>query len=174
MKKLLAALCAAAILTGCVGTSKSNRPLTAMGDAPEFSLKDLNGGEITSAQLKGKVVIIDFWATWCVPCRMEVPSYNTLSAQQKEKGVELVGVTFDSGSVDKVRAAVKELGILYPIAMANDDIDKDFGGTYGYPTTYLIGKDWKIYRKFTGALANKKEILERDIKVLLEKPVVAD
>ena len=174
MKKLLATLCAAALLTGCVSTSKSNRPLTAIQDAPEFSLKNVQGGEIKSDHLKGKVLVLDFWASWCTPCKAEIPNYNYLHAKYKDQGLEFLGVTFDSGSIDKVKAAVAEFNIQYPVSMATDEIDNALGGHLGYPTTFLIGRDWKVYRKIPGVLPNKKEVLERDIKVLLERSVVTD
>jgi cytochrome c biogenesis protein CcmG/thiol:disulfide interchange protein DsbE len=169
MKKLLAALCVAALLAGCVTTSKSNKPLKVMQDAPEFALKNVQGGEITSASLKGKVLVLDFWATWCPPCKAEIPNYNQLAAQYKAQGVEFLGVTFDSGTIDKVKKEVAELEIQYPVSMATDEIDAALGGHLGYPTTFVIGKDWKVYRKINGMIPNKKEFLEKDIRELLEK-----
>ena len=169
MKKLLALLCGAALLAGCVNTSKSNRPLKVMQDAPEFALKNVQGGEITSASLKGKVLVLDFWATWCPPCEAEIPNYNQLYAQYKAQGVEFLGVTFDSGSIDAVKKEVAALEIHYPVSMATDEIDAALGGHLGYPTTFVIGKDWKVYRKINGMIGNKKEFLEKDIRELLEK-----
>src|SRR4029434_1425566 len=131
-------LCAAAFLTGCVGTSKSNRPLSAIQKAPEFSLKNVQGGEIKSEHLKGKILVLDFWATWCPPCKAEIPNYNYLRETYKDKGVEFLGVTFDSGSIDKVKEAVKDFNIQYPVSMATDEIDEQLGGHLGYPTTFLI------------------------------------
>jgi len=174
MKKLLAALCAAALLTGCVGTSKSNRPLIPMQKAPEFELENVLGGKVKSSDLKGKVLVLDFWATWCVPCLSEIPNYNQLAAQYKNKGVEFVGVTFDSGSMAKVKAAIADLKVQYPITMATDEVDNALGGHLGYPTTFLIGKDWQVYRKISGVLPGKKDVLEKDIKALLEKSDATD
>jgi cytochrome c biogenesis protein CcmG, thiol:disulfide interchange protein DsbE len=170
MKNLLAALSAALLLAGCVNTSKSNRPLVALQEAPQFTLRNVRGGELKSSDLRGKVVIVDFWATWCPPCKAEIPEYNELYARMKSQGVELVGVTFDSGSIDKVQAAVKELQIEYPVGMANDLIDAAFGGHVGYPTTFLVGKDWKVYRQIAGSPPTKMKDLERDINALLAKP----
>jgi thiol-disulfide isomerase/thioredoxin len=170
MKNLLATLCGVVLLAGCVNTSKSNRPLRVLQDAPEFSLKNVLGGELKSADLKGKVVIADIWATWCVPCKVEIPGYNELRAKYKDMGVEFVGITYDSGSMEKVKPYLKDLEIQYPVVMGTDEVDAAFGGHPGYPTTILIGKDWKVYRKIIGSVPAKKAMIEKDILALLEKP----
>jgi thiol-disulfide isomerase/thioredoxin len=171
MKILLAALTTALLLSGCVATSKSNKPLVALQKAPNFSLKNVLGGDLKSEELKGKVVVIDFWATWCVPCKAEIPEYIELRRKLKDQGVEFVGVTFDSGSsVEDVKPFLKDLKIDYPVVMGTDEIDTAFGGHPGYPTTFLVGKDWKIYRKIFGSDPNKITRLEKDITELLAKP----
>jgi thiol-disulfide isomerase/thioredoxin len=173
MKKLLTALCVAFLLAGCVGTSKSNKPLAIIAPAPEFSLKNVLGGETGSADLKGKVVVVDFWATWCAPCKVEIPEYNKLRAKLKDQGVEFLGVVFESGnSVEDIKPFVKEFQMQYPVVMGTDAVDAAFGGAVGYPTTFLVGKDWKIYRRFIGADSKKMQKLEKDIIDLLAKPDV--
>lgn len=169
MRNLLAVICSALVLAGCVNTSKSNKPLVALQKAPEFTLKNVLGGELKSSDLKGKVVVVDFWATWCPPCKAEIPNYNKLRAKMKDKGVEFVGVTFDSNSIEDVKPYVKDLEIEYPIVMGTDQVDAAFGGHPGYPTTFLVGKDWKVYRKIFGSQADKIETLEKDINALLAK-----
>src|SRR5437773_2066713 len=98
MKKLFALLGCAALLAGCINTSKSNRPRTPLKfiqDAPQFTLKNVRGGELKASDIKGKVVILDFWATWCAPCKAEIPEYNELRKKVKDRGAEFFGVTFD-------------------------------------------------------------------------------
>jgi thiol-disulfide isomerase/thioredoxin len=170
MKNLLAALCSALLLASCVNTSKSNKPLVVLQKAPEFKLQKVRGGELSASELKGKVVVVDFWATWCVPCKEEIPHYNELRAKMKNRGVEFLGVTYDSGSsLDKILEVMKELEMEYPVVMGTDEVDAAFGGHYGYPTTFLVGKDWKVYRKIIGSPPNKMQNLERDIDALLAK-----
>lgn len=169
MKNLIVALFSVCLIAGCVNTSKSNRPLVILQEAPEFSLKNVLGGELKSQDLKGKVVVLDFWATWCVPCKQEVPNYNELRETYKDKGVEIVGVTYQSGNLDEVKPFLDELGIEYPIVMGTDSVEAALGGAPGYPTTFLVGKDWKVYRKIFGSPPNKIESLEKDINALLDK-----
>ena len=172
MKILFAAVSFALLLFGCVNTSKSNRPLVILQKAPDFTMKNVLGGELKSDDLKGKVVVVDFWATWCVPCKVEIPEYNKLRAKLKDQGVEFLGVTFESGSsVENVKPFLKELQIEYPVVMGTDEVDVAFGGHPGIPTTFLIGKDWKVYRKIFGSSSVKIENLEKDIIALLAKPV---
>src|SRR6185436_6024793 len=122
MKNLLVVLGVAILLTGCVNTSKSNvarKPLKPLQDAPEFTMRNVRGGEpLSSKDFKGKVVVVDFWATWCVPCKAEIPEFNKLRAKYKDQGVEFLGVTFDASNVDAVQPFIKELEIEYPLGMA--------------------------------------------------------
>ena len=174
MKNLLLVLVSAILLSGCVNTSKSNvarKPLTALEDAPQFQIKNVRGGEpLNSKDFKGKIVVVDFWATWCVPCKAEIPDFNRIRAKYKDRGVEFLGVTFQSESaIEDVMVHVKDLEIQYPVGMGTDQIDVGFGGHSGYPTTFLVGKDWKVYRKMFGAKPGTIENLEKDIEELLEK-----
>lgn len=172
MKIVLAALAAVLLLPGCVNTSKQNKPLVALKKAPEFTLKNVLGGELKSDDFKGKVLVVDFWATWCVPCKKEIPEYNELRRKYKDQGVEFLGVTFDS-SEKQFKQFVEETRIDYPVVWGTDAVDAAFGGHPGLPTTFLIGRDWKIYRKIFGNTGSKIEMMEKDILVLLERPAEA-
>lgn len=159
MKILVAALSAALLLTGCVNIQK----------APEFSLKKVTGGELKSSDLKGKVVVVDFWATWCVPCKKEIPEYIKLREKLKGLDVEFVGITFDSQGPEEVMPYLKELGITYPVVMGTDEVDVGFGGHLGYPTTFLVDKKWNIHKKFLGNVPTKMASLEKEITKLLNE-----
>jgi thiol-disulfide isomerase/thioredoxin len=115
--------------------------------APAWSLTDLDGKPVTSAQLKGKVVILDFWATWCVPCRTEIPGYIALQRKYGADGLAIVGVSVDTEGLAVVRKFVKDMGINYTVVMVDDDILRSFNPA-GYPTTYIIDRDGLIrFRK---------------------------
>jgi thiol-disulfide isomerase/thioredoxin len=161
-----------AFLSGAVLLSQQpRRPLTVLQDAPEFDLKNVLGGELHSKDFKGKVVVVDFWATWCVPCKVYIPDYNVLRARLKDKGVEFLGLTFESGTAEAISPFVKELQIQYPVAVGTDAVDAGFGGTPGFPATFVVGKDWKIYRRILGSTPDKMRNLEKDIEELLARQV---
>jgi thiol-disulfide isomerase/thioredoxin len=135
--------------------------------APEYTLENIAGGTMSSDDLKGKIAIVDFWATWCAPCIEEIPNYNELSAKYADKGVVLLGVTLESGSIDEVKPKVTEFNMKYPVVMGNDKVVEGFGGVFGFPTTFVVTQDGKIYQKYLGLRSNKRELLEKDIEKLL-------
>lgn len=135
---------------------------------PEISLKQLDGKTVDINELKGNVVVLDFWATWCGPCITEIPHYNKLQEKYADKGLKIVGVTMASGEAKEVKPFTKRHNMKYSIFMGDDSQAYDFN-IIGFPTTYLLTKDWKIYRKYVGAGPRKSEQLEADIKRLLEQ-----
>ena len=149
------------------GTSTSEISDQTEVSAPEFDLVNVAGGRTKSADIKGKVAVIDFWATWCAPCIVEIPNFNDLHAEHKSKGVQMLAITVESGSLDKIKPKVAQFEMTYPVLVGNDKVVEGFGGQRGFPTTYVVTKDWKIYKKYLGMRANKKELIEKDIEKLL-------
>ena len=133
--------------------------------APAWSLVNLEGKPVTSESLKGKVVIVDFWATWCGPCRASIPHLVALQNTYKAKGFEVVGVSLDQQGPAVVEAFVNKYEIPYTIVMGNQKVVDSFGGVRGIPTAFIISQDGKIYRKIVGLVA--KEQYEKDVKALL-------
>jgi thiol-disulfide isomerase/thioredoxin len=148
--------------------AKLDKPSAREGkQIPQFDLANVAGGSIKNSDLKGKVTVIDFWATWCEPCQVEIPKYNELRQKYAGKDVEIVGVTIESGSLADIKPKVEEFQMAYPVVVGDDKVVEGFGGIIGYPTTFLVSKDGTIYKKFLGSPPGKQEQLEKDIDALL-------
>ncbi len=133
--------------------------------APDFTLPDLDRRQIKLADLKGSVVVMDFWATWCGPCLAEMPAFNSLHAKYAGRGVKVIGIAVQSGWAQDIEPYRDRYKIAYPILVGDDEVVEKYG-VIGFPTTYILDKDLKVHRKFTGKLP-RKEDLEREIESLL-------
>ena len=133
---------------------------------PNFSLKDLRGKELSSAGFRGKVVLVDFWATWCQPCKKEMPGYQKLLDAYGKRGLVVVGFKFDTmaDTEDPVRFA-RRIGVRYPLAVASDSVRKAFGGIEGLPTTLLYDRDGILRQKIVGF--EYTSVVESELKPLL-------
>jgi peroxiredoxin len=132
---------------------------------PEWSLKDVEGKTVRAADFKGKVVILDFWATWCGPCRAEIPGFIALQKQYKKRGLVVVGLSVDEDGADVVKPFVQKLGMNYPVVLAEKKTQEAFGGIEAVPTTFLIDREGRIVKEHMG-FADKDEF-ENEIKPLL-------
>src|SRR6201984_2181891 len=120
-------------------------------DLPEFSVKDLQGRELTSADLRGKVVLIDFWATWCQPCKKEMPGYQKLLDQYGPPGFVVIGFKFDTMQETAAPGRfARKIGVHYPLAVASDELKLKFGGIEGLPTTMLYDRQGVLRQKIIG------------------------
>ena len=135
--------------------------------APDFEVTALDGSVLQLSALKGKVVLVDFWATWCPPCVAEVPHFNELYTNYKDQGFEIVGLSTDEGGDGVVRSFVKSHGVRYPVAMAREEIARSYGGIHGLPTTFLIDKKGDVVKRYLG-YRDKKEF-EKEIRKLLSE-----
>lgn len=128
-------------------------------------MKDLDGKEVSLASFKGKVILLNFWATWCGPCKAEIPGFVELQEQFK-KDLVIVGYSVDD-TADKARAFAKEWKINYPILLGEgrEDVQDAFGPIYGIPASFLISKDGKVCRRHMGIAP--KAVFEKEIKALL-------
>ena len=147
--------------TGAAGTNGQKSM------APEFELERVSGGTLKSDDLKGKITVVDFWATWCEPCIEEIPNYNKLHASYVDKGVEFLGITVESGKLSEIKPKVEDFQMKYPVVVGNDKVVEGFGGLIGFPTTFIVDKDWRVYKKYLGMTRNKRDMIEKDIQKLI-------
>ncbi len=134
--------------------------------APNFTLVDTKGKKISLSKYRGKVVILDFWATWCPPCRRGIPDLIDIQKQYKNK-VAVIGVSLDTDTKKNVVPFIKNIGINYPIVYANEKIVNDYGNIEAIPTTFIIDKKGNITQRYVG-LQPKFKLIE-DINKLLGK-----
>lgn len=138
--------------------------------APAFSLTDISGKPLNLSDYKGKVVMLDFWATWCGPCRIEIPWFVELQNRYGGQGFVVIGISMDDGPAPVVEF-YRELKMNYPVAMGNERLGELYGGILGLPTTFLIGRDGRIYAKHVGA--SDISVFEEEIKQLVAMDAAA-
>ncbi|MHB8880207.1 MAG: peroxiredoxin family protein [Thermodesulfovibrionales bacterium] len=131
--------------------------------APDFSLKDLYGEKGSLSALKGKVVLINFWASWCPQCRNEIPGFQKIYEASKDRGFSIIGIALD----DVTPASIKQLKLTYPIVRADDKVVKDYGGVKGIPLSFLVGRNGKIIKIINGEYPESS--LKADLESALNK-----
>jgi thiol-disulfide isomerase/thioredoxin len=172
----------AAVFSGCKSGSTLFSSSRAAGSAkpanlpnePDVTFEGLQGNNIPLASLKGKVVLVNFWATWCDPCKAEIPDLIGLQNKYGTKGFTVLGVSMDEDGKSVVQSFVQstqfDVGgnsttMNYPVVMGNDDIATKFGGLFGYPTSFLLTRDGKVDERFLGV--PRMDTLEKEIQGLL-------
>ena len=138
--------------------------------APPFVLRDLDGKIVSTEDWKGKVVILNFWATWCPPCRQEIPELIRLQTAYKDK-LQIVGASEDDDAPQKVREFVQQHGMNYPVVMATKELADNYGGVPALPTSFIIDPQGRVVQKHTGLY--EYEVYERDVRALSGLPVDA-
>ena len=118
--------------------------------APAWKLKDADGKEVSSAQFKGKVIVVDFWATWCGPCRHEIPGYIALQKKYAKDGLVIVGVAVND-TEPAVKSFAAKQGVNYTVVMGDDAVVEAFGGMEAIPTTFIIDREGKIRERKVGS-----------------------
>jgi len=162
---------AVALIVGAVYLTKSNFPASSQSAespgtgaseaafaeaptdgklAPDFTLTSTEGKPIKLSDYRGKVVVLDFWATWCPPCKAEIPDFIKLYSKYKGDGFQMLGVSLDQGGLNDVVPFIKDHGINYPIVLGTEEVVSAYGGIRGIPTTFVIDKKGNVRDSFMG------------------------
>lgn len=147
-----------------VGAGRAPR-LTQASLAPDFSLDSLEGKSVRLSDLRGKAVLLNFWATWCGPCRIEMPWFVDLQNKYGGEGLQIIGVAMDEASKEDIAKFAKDMGINYPILIGKESVGEQYGGVNNLPQSFFIGRDGKVVDKIFG-LRGKGEIEDAIKKAL--------
>lgn len=123
--------------------------------APDFTLPMLDGGTFRMSEHEGEVLVVNFWATWCAPCRIEIPDLIEMQSDLGEEGIQIVGISLDHQGQDVVEAFADEAGINYPILLDDGKVAAQFGGVYALPTTIIVDREGMIRRRIPGLVTRQ-------------------
>jgi len=134
---------------------------------PEFSEKNITAdGMVESENFAGKVLLVNFWATWCPPCRKEIPSLIKIQDKYKDKGFSVIGISMDEGGRRGVGKFIKKLAVNYPVFIGNAKLGRGFGGVMGIPVTFLVDRDGNVAKRLDGYISEK--VMDRELELLLK------
>ena len=172
---LVAAVVAAAMLYFGFHMARRSAPRTAITKAtvaPDFTLESLDGKNVRLSDLRGKAVLLNFWATWCGPCKIETPWLVELQKQYGSQGLQVIGVAMDDSSKEDIAKFAKEMGMNYPVLIGKEAVGDAYGGVPALPETFFIGRDGKIVGKIMG-LESESEIEDSIKKALNTQPATS-
>jgi len=168
VSKTILGVCVTLTLAGVLvwtGCAKKARRSSAK-PAPEFSLKDANGQTVRLADYRGKVVLLDFWATWCGPCKIEIPWFMEFEKEFKDQGFAVLGVSMDEDGWSAIKPYVQNMKMNYRVLLGNDAISTAYGGLDSLPTTLLIDREGGIASTHVGVSMGKEEFKDAIVKLL--------
>ncbi len=143
--------------------------ITRSSVAPDFSLESLEGKTMRLSDFHGKAVLLNFWATWCVPCKIEMPWFVELQQKYGSQGLQVVGVAMDDASKEDIATFARDVGVNYPVLIGKEAMGDSYGGIPALPETFFIGRDGKVVDKILG-LKGKREIEDAIKKALNTQP----
>lgn len=142
------------------------KPAAKRNPAPGFTLKDADGRDVKLADLKGKVVLLNFWATWCGPCKFEIPWFVEFEKRYKDQGFAVLGVSLDEEGWEVVKPYIQEKGVNYRVVIGSEEVSMKYGGVDSLPMTFMIDREGRIASVHIGLQA--KSAFENDIQALLQ------
>ncbi len=166
------AISLALLLSGCSGQpsgTASAKTIKGRKLAPDFTLKDANGNSVKLSDFHGKVVLLNFWATWCGPCALEIPWFVEFQQQLKSRGLEVVGVSMDEEGWSAIKPFIAEHKVNYHVLLGDDSVSQLYGGVDSLPTTFIIDREGRIAVPPHVGLAGKNEYLQEIQSILNEK-----
>jgi peroxiredoxin len=133
--------------------------------APDFELKTLDGKTVKLSDFRGKAVLVNFWATWCGPCKIEMPWLADLQTKYASRGLVILGVSVDEGSADKIASFSKEMGVNYTVLRTTDEVSDEYGGIDGLPTNFYVGRNGIVVEQVAGLVS--KDVMESEVEMAL-------
>lgn len=167
-KRLFIAVCVAVIFFFAISCKKEESKVVEAGKAPDFTLSNVQGNRVMLSGLRGKVVLLEFWATWCPPCRDSIPALNKLYEKFKDRNFELLAVSVDEGRdvSSIVGSFVKEHAVIYPVLLDDHGVNRLYE-VGGIPVMFVIDKDGRVVNKHVGFIPGLAESLSNEIEALL-------
>ena len=169
--RTLAALALTVVLVACLQSPSGKPALKAEKDrkpAPHFTLKDATGASVSLSDYQGKVVLLNFWATWCGPCKIEIPWFIDFQQRYKDRDFAVIGVSMDDDGWQSVKPYVAEHKMNYRIVIGTEEVSQQFGGVEALPTTFILDREGRIASKHVGLVS--KSNYQDEILNLLDSP----
>lgn len=169
MKKTILILVAVLLVLGWIVLRRhsAHLPTAALRPAPAFSLTDLSGRTFSLSDSRGKVVVLDFWATWCEPCKQEIPHFIEMQSKYAPQGLQILGISMDDDE-PPVRQFQQQFKMNYPVAIGNPKLADQYGGILGLPITFVIDRNGRITARHIGA--TDPSVIEAEVRKLLDQP----
>jgi cytochrome c biogenesis protein CcmG/thiol:disulfide interchange protein DsbE len=160
----MVALCMVGLYLASRRTAQKARSSASLKAAPDFTVVDLDGKKLSLSDYQGKVVLLDFWATWCTPCREEIPHFVEMQKKFGPQGFQVIGISMDDNA-KPVREFYRQYNLNYPVALGDDKLAEHFGGVLGLPVNFVIDRQGHIYAKHLGA--TQASVFDEDVSRLL-------